>query len=243
LAGTLRAYHALDRAESTTVKTDKPDTLRRLSMSCTSRKVLTLLALGAIGVFAIAAVSEPVWAGCGNCGGGEGHQHKAQAKEAGQCPKAQAKSECTKDRECRKADGKCTRGEGKCGSCEKGMGKGLQQAMTKIEAAEKALEAGDTKAALAAVKEAKAELARMNEARKHKHHAKADSKDAAQADQPDVVNSTCPIMGSKIDAGKVPQHLYRVHDGKGVGFCCGGCPKAWDKLSDEEKSAKLKAAM
>jgi len=53
------------------------------------------------------------------------------------------------------------------------------------------------------------------------------------------VNTHCPIMGSPIDPGSVPAGLTREFRGKKVGFCCGGCPAAWDKLTDEQKQAKL----
>lgn len=58
-----------------------------------------------------------------------------------------------------------------------------------------------------------------------------------------VVNKRCPIMGSVLDPAKVPQELTRVWKGQKVGFCCAGCPAAWDRLSDAEKDAKLKAAL
>lgn len=57
------------------------------------------------------------------------------------------------------------------------------------------------------------------------------------------VNGTCPIMGSVIDPAKVPASLTRDFKGQKVGFCCAGCPDSWDKLTDEEKTAKLAAAM
>ena len=52
-------------------------------------------------------------------------------------------------------------------------------------------------------------------------------------------NVTCPMMGSTIDPKKVTPELVRLHKGKKVAFCCGGCPVAWDKLSDAQKDAKL----
>ncbi|MFP3938016.1 MAG: hypothetical protein ACLFVW_06705 [Phycisphaerae bacterium] len=54
-----------------------------------------------------------------------------------------------------------------------------------------------------------------------------------------VVNDRCPIMGSSIDPGNVPEELTREYKGRKIGFCCGGCPRAWDRLSDEQKQAKL----
>ena len=58
-----------------------------------------------------------------------------------------------------------------------------------------------------------------------------------------VVNARCPIMGGKLDRDNVPASLTRTFNGQKVGFCCGGCPPKWDKLSDEQKAAKLKAVM
>jgi hypothetical protein len=58
-----------------------------------------------------------------------------------------------------------------------------------------------------------------------------------------VVNVRCPIMDTKIDPQKVPESLTRMHKGKKVGFCCAGCPAAWDKLSDAEKDDKLAKVM
>ncbi|MCY2930376.1 MAG: hypothetical protein NTV86_12920 [Planctomycetota bacterium] len=54
-----------------------------------------------------------------------------------------------------------------------------------------------------------------------------------------VVNDRCPISGKAIDPAKVAAELTREFKGQKVGFCCGGCPPAWDKLSDDDKQAKL----
>jgi hypothetical protein len=54
-----------------------------------------------------------------------------------------------------------------------------------------------------------------------------------------VVNTRCPMMGTEIDPENVPENLTRPYKGKTIGFCCGGCPQAWDRLSDEQKTAKL----
>jgi hypothetical protein len=56
-----------------------------------------------------------------------------------------------------------------------------------------------------------------------------------------VVNTKCPIMGGAVDPKTVADALTREFKGQKVGFCCGGCPAQWDKLSDAEKEAKLKA--
>lgn len=58
-----------------------------------------------------------------------------------------------------------------------------------------------------------------------------------------VVNETCPMTGKKLDPANVPSDLIREFQGQKVGFCCGGCPGKWDKLTDAEKEAKLKKSM
>ena len=55
-------------------------------------------------------------------------------------------------------------------------------------------------------------------------------------------NTTCPIMGSKIDPAKVTKELTREYKGQTVTFCCAECPPVWDSLSDTEKDAKLAQA-
>lgn len=58
-----------------------------------------------------------------------------------------------------------------------------------------------------------------------------------------IINTRCPIMGTKLDPDKVPQDLTREWNGQKIGFCCAGCPQKWDKLSDEERQKKLEAAI
>jgi hypothetical protein len=100
----------------------------------------------------------------------------------------------------------------------------LQTALAQMDTARQAVEDGKKDVALAHLDKA-AKLV------KAVHHTV----------RPPVTNTKCPIMGNKVDAEKVPAHLYRVHSGKGVGFCCGGCPAAWDKLSADAKAKKLAA--
>ena len=57
------------------------------------------------------------------------------------------------------------------------------------------------------------------------------------------VNTHCPIMGGKIDPDNIKPELTRQFKGQTIGFCCGMCPAKWDKLSDEQKQAKLDAVM
>jgi len=58
-----------------------------------------------------------------------------------------------------------------------------------------------------------------------------------------IVNSKCPITSAKLDPAKEPDSLIREYKGQKVGFCCDSCPPEWDKLTDAQKDAKLKAAM
>lgn len=101
----------------------------------------------------------------------------------------------------------------------------LHKAMAKLDAAEDAIKNGKTKHAHKAIQEARKLIA-----------------SAYQSVRPAVANEKCPIMGNKIKADTVPANLYRTFKGKGVGFCCGGCPAAWDKLSDATKTEKLASA-
>jgi len=58
----------------------------------------------------------------------------------------------------------------------------------------------------------------------------------------EFANTRCPIMGGKIDPQRLTDNLTRTYHGSKVAFCCGGCPAAWDKLTDGEKRAKLAKA-
>lgn len=98
-----------------------------------------------------------------------------------------------------------------------------------IEKAIKAIERGNDKVALAELKMAKNMITAMNAI------IEAASKNA----KPGFANSKCPIMGSPINTDKVAKNLIREYKDRKIAFCCGGCPAAWDKLSDKEKDAKL----
>lgn len=57
-----------------------------------------------------------------------------------------------------------------------------------------------------------------------------------------VVNATCPITGGALRSDDVAEKLTRDYKGQKIGFCCDGCPDAWDKLTDAEKDASLAKA-
>lgn len=69
----------------------------------------------------------------------------------------------------------------------------------------------------------------------------AAAKDAPTSAPAAYANVKCPMMGGAIDPAKVTPELTREFKGQKVAFCCGGCPAAWDKLSDKEKQEKLDA--
>jgi hypothetical protein len=98
-----------------------------------------------------------------------------------------------------------------------------------LQSAQKAADAGDAKTAAAELAKAQKALAALKE------QLKAPS--ATHVSKP--VNALCPIMGGKVDPDKTPAELTRQFQGQTVGFCCGGCPASWDRLTDEQKAAKL----
>jgi hypothetical protein len=62
-------------------------------------------------------------------------------------------------------------------------------------------------------------------------------------DKMPCANGKCPISGKEFDKMSVPADHTRMYKGMKIGFCCPMCPPQWDKLSDDEKDAKLKAVM
>jgi hypothetical protein len=105
-----------------------------------------------------------------------------------------------------------------------------------LDAAKKAADSGDAKAASAAIDKA---IALLKEAQESMTKMMASASPATVA----VVNARCPITGEKIDPAKVPADLVTTYKGQKIGFCCGMCPPAWDKLSDADKDRKLADAM
>lgn len=103
----------------------------------------------------------------------------------------------------------------------------MKGALDAIDAAIEAVQADNKHHALASLKKAKQLLSESR---------------TAMLKAGKAVNFLCPMMGSKIKRGKVPAKLARLYKDKKIGFCCGGCPVAWDKLSDEDKAKKLQAA-
>jgi len=105
----------------------------------------------------------------------------------------------------------------------------LPQAILTIGEAVKAVESGDKKTELAELSKAVDMLVEIREA-------------LGKHVQPQLANTRCPIMSSAINSKIIAANLTRDYKGQKIGFCCGGCPAAWDELSDEQKQAKLTAA-
>ncbi|MHC4295535.1 MAG: hypothetical protein ACYSTL_08105 [Planctomycetota bacterium] len=110
----------------------------------------------------------------------------------------------------------------------------LDRAIKGFEDIRGAISAGQTKIALAELKSAQEYITASRQK-------VVDALMKPQA--PRVVNRYCPITEKKFDPITVPDERIRAFKGQKVGFCCTECPPAWDKLTDEEKSDKLNAAM
>lgn len=102
----------------------------------------------------------------------------------------------------------------------------LEKALKAVEDASKAVESDEKETALAELKKAKELITTAHTCMVG----------------PKVVNARCPMMGNKINPATVPDNLTRMYNDQKVGFCCAECPMAWDKLSDEDKGAKLAGA-
>lgn len=120
-------------------------------------------------------------------------------------------------------------GGGVNASLEEIYSRDLPMAILSIGEAIKAAESGDKKAELAELNKAISALVTVHAA-------------IGKHVKPQFANTRCPIMSSPIDRDKVDANLVREYKGQKVAFCCGGCPAAWDKLTDGQKQAKLSAA-
>ena len=107
--------------------------------------------------------------------------------------------------------------------------KQLPMASMSIDKAIKAIQAKDSKTALAELHKVQKMLTVMNEA-------------IGKHVKPKFANVRCPIMNAPIKPDKVTKNLVREYKGQKIAFCCAGCPAAWDKLTDKEKDAKLAKA-
>jgi hypothetical protein len=105
----------------------------------------------------------------------------------------------------------------------------LPELSQSIDKALKAIESEDYKKASAELRKVQKMITLINEA-------------IGKHVKPKFANVSCPIMSLPIKAGKVTKNLIREYKGQKVAFCCAGCPVKWDKLTDNEKDAKLAEA-
>jgi len=115
-------------------------------------------------------------------------------------------------------------------SCQTNM-EDVSEATVAVKAAMEAIDKGDTKAAKSELEKADKLLTTVHKSMKE------------NIEKMPCVNAKCPISGKPIDVMDRPKDCTRMYKGMKIGFCCPNCPPAWDKLTDEEKDAKLKAAM
>lgn len=102
----------------------------------------------------------------------------------------------------------------------------LAKALKALDTATRAVESGDKDKALTQLTEARKLVAVTHKA-------------MVLLAKPRFANVKCPMMENPIDPTNVPAKLTRTLKGQRIAFCCAGCPKEWDKLSDAEKQVRL----
>jgi hypothetical protein len=127
-------------------------------------------------------------------------------------------------------------------TCKEHMAK-MAEASKALDAAKKAADSGDAKAASAEISKASALLKEVQDSMNKMMGGGGAAAPADAAATIAVANAKCPILGGAVNSAKWPVVLTRDYKGQKVGFCCGGCPETWDKLSDADKDKKLADAM
>ena len=159
-------------------------------------------------------------------------EHPAKVQAAGEKNShASSKSQCQDSHKSQCQDSH----KSQCQDSRKLCVKTLEEVIRAIDAAKKAIDAGDKAKALEQLAKARKLVATSHKAMLAATHKAASATGA-------IANTRCPIMGSKLDPSKVPANLTRVYEGKKIGFCCGGCPAKWDKLSETQRKEKLMKA-
>jgi hypothetical protein len=115
-------------------------------------------------------------------------------------------------------------------NCDKNM-TDMSAAMTALDEATKAIDAGDTVAAKVEIEKAQTLLKGIQDAQKK------------CMEKMPVINAQCPISGKQIEMMNVPANRTTMYKGQKIGFCSPACPAAWKMLPDTEKDAKLKTSM
>jgi iron-sulfur cluster repair protein YtfE (RIC family) len=171
---------------------------------------------------------------CGGCGGeAKACENAAVVLDAAEGKKLEAAvSETLAPAKCTA----CKKTGTMCSHCQqKHHQADIKALKTHIEAARAAVTAGESKTALAELDKAHGLVAKLAA-----YHAPKEAKATAKTGA--IINTRCPMMGREIDPANVPENLVREFNGRKVGFCCGGCPAAWDKLSETDKQARLEKA-
>ena len=111
-----------------------------------------------------------------------------------------------------------------------------------LDAAVKALEAGEKESALTHLKAARSAVKSMHQTctacmGRDKRGEKETSAGA------EFANAHCPVMGGKIDPAKVTPKQTREWQGKKIAFCCPSCTGKWEQMSEEQKKAALEKAV
>ena len=65
---------------------------------------------------------------------------------------------------------------------------------------------------------------------------------AAPAGRVMVVNTICPLSGEDFDSKDRSTEVVSTYNGENIGFCCPGCVKKFDKMTDAKKAQVLTAA-
>ena len=106
----------------------------------------------------------------------------------------------------------------------------IDAAMQALNAASEAIDTGNTAAAKQMLEEAKQFMQTVQKSTKQ------------YLEKAPVANAKCPITGLAITRTDVPADRTSMYKGRKIGFCSAACPAEWGKLSNAEKSDKLKLA-
>lgn len=213
LLGTNAGVPCCGSAKTTAVKAPAAD----VPVSCPVSKVATVT----VSPSPAGGTSDPP-ACCGTCSKASNCPVSKASTATACCEKAGTAACCAADK-VKAAKGKSSL------TLQQIHARQLPDALTSIDAALKALETGDRAAAIRHLT-----TARFNIQTAHVALAKHVG--------PTFVNAVCPLMGSPITPDKVTAGLTREYKGQKVAFCCAGCPKAWDKLTNAQKEEKLTKA-
>jgi len=131
---------------------------------------------------------------------------------------------------------KCTMGD--MDKCMAGCMKTCQANMEDIAAAKAAIKAAIEAIDKGVTVTAKTELEKADKLLSNVHECMKENMQKMPCS-----NAKCPVEGKSIDRMNCSNELTQMHKCMKVGFCCSACRLAWDKLTDNDKDAKLKDSM